>query len=180
MSKIALTPSASGTGVFTISSPATNTNRTLTLPDEAGTVDLLQRAGNVLQVVSVQYNSQSGTSSGTYVDSGLQASITPTSSASRILALVTLGGFELNAAALAAYFNLTRDATQIFQPNAYVGYPNGVLRTVPAPSFTFLDTPATTSSTTYKVRFFAASALGVLTINVNGSQSSITLMEIAA
>jgi hypothetical protein len=38
MSKIALTPSATGTGVFTISSPATNTNRSLTLPDEAGTV----------------------------------------------------------------------------------------------------------------------------------------------
>ena len=38
MSKIALTPNASGTGVFTIASPATNTNRTLTLPDEAGTV----------------------------------------------------------------------------------------------------------------------------------------------
>jgi hypothetical protein len=38
MSKIALTPNATGTGVFTISSPATNTNRSLTLPDEAGTV----------------------------------------------------------------------------------------------------------------------------------------------
>ena len=38
MSKIALTPSATGTGVFTIASPATSTDRTLTLPDEAGTV----------------------------------------------------------------------------------------------------------------------------------------------
>jgi hypothetical protein len=38
MSKIALTPSATGTGVFTISSPATNTDRTLTLPDEAGSI----------------------------------------------------------------------------------------------------------------------------------------------
>jgi hypothetical protein len=38
MSKIALTPNASGTGVFTISSPATNTDRTLTLPDEAGSI----------------------------------------------------------------------------------------------------------------------------------------------
>jgi hypothetical protein len=38
MSKIALTPNASGTAVFTISSPATNTNRTLTLPDEAGSI----------------------------------------------------------------------------------------------------------------------------------------------
>ena len=38
MSKIALTPNASGTGVFTIASPATSTNRTLTLPDQSGTV----------------------------------------------------------------------------------------------------------------------------------------------
>ena len=38
MSKIALTPNPSGTGVFTIASPATSTDRTLTLPDEAGTV----------------------------------------------------------------------------------------------------------------------------------------------
>ena len=38
MSKISITPNPSGSGVFTISSPATNTNRTLTLPDEAGTI----------------------------------------------------------------------------------------------------------------------------------------------
>ena len=38
MSKIALTPNASGTGTFTIASPNSNTDRTLTLPDEAGTV----------------------------------------------------------------------------------------------------------------------------------------------
>jgi hypothetical protein len=36
MSKINLTPNASGTGVFTIASPNSNTNRTLNLPDEAG------------------------------------------------------------------------------------------------------------------------------------------------
>jgi len=38
MSKIALSPNSSGTGTFTIASPNSNTNRTLTLPDEAGTV----------------------------------------------------------------------------------------------------------------------------------------------
>jgi hypothetical protein len=47
MSKIALTPNATGTGVFTISSPATNTNRTLTLPDEAGTVLINGTTSNV-------------------------------------------------------------------------------------------------------------------------------------
>lgn len=38
MSKIALTPNASGTGTFTIAAPDSNTNRTLTLPDETGTM----------------------------------------------------------------------------------------------------------------------------------------------
>ena len=36
MSKISLTPNASGTGTFTITSPDSNTNRTLTLPDADG------------------------------------------------------------------------------------------------------------------------------------------------
>jgi hypothetical protein len=38
MSKIALTPNASGSGTFTIAAPNSNTDRTLALPDEAGTV----------------------------------------------------------------------------------------------------------------------------------------------
>ena len=38
MSKIALSGSPTGTGVFTIESPSSNTSRVLTLPDEAGTV----------------------------------------------------------------------------------------------------------------------------------------------
>lgn len=38
MSKIALTPDASGTGTFTIASPNSNTSRALTLPDGDGTV----------------------------------------------------------------------------------------------------------------------------------------------
>jgi hypothetical protein len=38
MSKISLKPNDSGTGTFTLESPNSNTNRTLTLPDEAGTM----------------------------------------------------------------------------------------------------------------------------------------------
>jgi hypothetical protein len=38
MSKISLAPDASGTGIFTIASPGTSTNRTLTLPDDTGTI----------------------------------------------------------------------------------------------------------------------------------------------
>lgn len=38
MSKITLSPDASGTGTFTISSPNSNTDRTLALPDASGTL----------------------------------------------------------------------------------------------------------------------------------------------
>jgi hypothetical protein len=38
MSKISLAPDASGSGIFTIASPNSNTNHTLTLPDDTGTI----------------------------------------------------------------------------------------------------------------------------------------------
>jgi len=38
MSKISLAPNAAGTAIFTIESPGTSTNRTLTLPDDTGTI----------------------------------------------------------------------------------------------------------------------------------------------
>ena len=47
MSKIAIKGATTGTGVFTLESPATNTDRTLILPDEAGTV--LTSASDVAQ-----------------------------------------------------------------------------------------------------------------------------------
>jgi len=47
MSNIALTPNASGTGTFTIASPNSNTDRTLTLPDATGTVNISGLANEV-------------------------------------------------------------------------------------------------------------------------------------
>ena len=40
MSQIKLSPNASGTGIFTLESPNSNTNRTLTLPDATGTIQV--------------------------------------------------------------------------------------------------------------------------------------------
>ena len=42
MSKISLEPNTSGAGTFTLAAPNSNTNRTLTLPDEAGTVATIE------------------------------------------------------------------------------------------------------------------------------------------
>ena len=47
MSKVAIQGAATGTGVFTLASPATNTNRTLTIPDVDGTIVTSDASGNV-------------------------------------------------------------------------------------------------------------------------------------
>ena len=47
MSKITLAPNASGTAIFTLASPATSTDRTLTLPDATGTVNISGLANEV-------------------------------------------------------------------------------------------------------------------------------------
>ena len=66
MSKIALTPDASGTGTFTIASPNSNTSRTLTLPDAAGE---LYNQGNAVGTVS----QSGGTPTGAFIETGSTA-----------------------------------------------------------------------------------------------------------
>ena len=135
-------------------------------------------SGSVLQVVNLHFTTQTATSGTSYVDSGITLSITPYSTSSKVFVTVTVGGFEIGSSRLSMYTNLVRGSTQIFQPNGYVGFPAGSTRTFPATSYSFLDSPATTSSTTYKVQFKGAGGSGAVTLNVNASESTITLMEI--
>jgi hypothetical protein len=201
MSKIALTPNATGTGVFTISSPATNTDRTLTLPDEAGTIittagvpSSAMPAGSVLQVVSTtKTDTFSSTAANAFTDiTGLSVSITPTSSSSKIMVFCTVQGINANTN---AYFSLVRDAaaigvggasgsrSQVSSENIYKVGTNMMAGS----SFQFLDSPVTTSSTTYKIQFitdggttYVNRTVGDIDALYTGrSQSTITVMEIA-
>ena len=58
MSKISLEPNASGAGTFSIVSPDSNTNRTLTLGDESGTIRTIEgiesRQNNFAQMPEIQ------------------------------------------------------------------------------------------------------------------------------
>jgi hypothetical protein len=61
VSKISLSGNSSGTGNFTIQSPATNTDRTLTLPDATGTV---QVSGNAISGTTGSFSSDLSFNSG--------------------------------------------------------------------------------------------------------------------
>lgn len=138
--------------------------------------------GSVLQVVSAITSTEVSTSLASYVDTGLTASITPRFSTSKILVIVSHGtitksnGSANNRMAL----KLMRGLTDL------VAFGNGLLYTATAlqnrgsASFNYLDSPATTSSVTYKTQFANVDAGAEVQVQTNSSHSSITLMEIAA
>ena len=189
MSKIALSGNANGTGTLTIAAPDTSTDRTLTLPDNSGT--LLSNAstagfpaGSVLQVVNATLSTQVTSSSSTYADTGLTASITPTSASSKILVLVNQAGCGKQNNNTTLALRLLRDATVISYFEQLGGYDAASTNNFfGSCSVCYLDSPATTSATTYKTQLASTSNLSqVYTQIYNGiaSMSTITIMEIAA
>ena len=183
MSLVAISGNASGTGTLTIAAPNTNSNYTLTLPENTGTLISTKSAGTVLQVVQGTYSTATSSSSGSYVDSGLSASITPTSSTSKILVSTTtsfyIGG---GGADNGCQFQIVRGATSILAPvgnSVYLGGPTASTELILNFPLIYLDSPATTSATTYKIQMAALNGATVTAQN-SGNTSVIVLMEIAA
>ena len=105
--------------------------------------------GGIIQVVSVESTTNGSTNSTTFIDfPGLTATITPRSTSSKILVNVCM----------VVYTRLLRGSTKIL-PNgtgtesyAYSLRTSGNGYDSPVTTLTYLDSPATTSATTYKVQ----------------------------
>lgn len=146
-------------------------------------------AGTVLQVVSTFKNDGFTSTSTSFVDiTGLSVSITPTSATSTILVLVT-SNFANSIAGAPVMFNLLRNSTNIAQPSTSPTFNGTVTPYVNSAdnslqwSINFLDSPATTSATTYKIQ--GKTSGGTFGVNRRNaadfaSVSTITVMEIAA
>jgi hypothetical protein len=144
--------------------------------------------GKVLQVVQGTTSTRVDITSTTYTDSGLTASITPTSATSKILVMVSQhcriyrSGNENNALA-----RIMRDSTNVWNAPSTASfgiYAQGATQTqlTSFESFIYLDSPATTSSTTYKTQYnvdTTANSQSVV-LQVGSNTSTITLMEIGA
>jgi hypothetical protein len=154
-------------------------------------------AGTVLQVVQGTTSTPVTISSTTYTDTGLTASITPTSATSKILVLVSQQVYIYATAAdnVSAGTQLLRNSTTILAPFADGTGPfEPYLELIGTSQIYFssrtclnyLDSPATTSSVTYKTqgrirqstsgRFVSYQSSG----GANNGTATIILMEIAA
>ena len=144
----------------------------------------LRGAFRVLQVVQGSTSTQIGSSTSTYADTGLSATITPSSTSSLILVMVTQAGALKTAGNInnAVSLRLFRGATNIMQITNSAGFTNSFLTLVIGNiSTTFLDNPATTSATTYKTQFANDLVAAEVQLQTgSSSKSTITLMEISA
>ena len=141
----------------------------------------LTGAGKVLQVVNATYSTQVINSTTTYADTGLTATITPTLATSTILVIVNQNGCMKNAysANNGLAVQLLRGATSISVLSLNAAFTNTVsINYLSSTSTNYLDSPATTAATTYKVQFKNASATADVRVQENGATSTITLMEI--
>ena len=145
-------------------------------------VTAAQPVGAVLQVVSATYGTQVTNTTQTNVDSGLTATITPSSATSKILCIVNMAGLYNGAVnGLGHQLQLIRGATNIIQFARYTNLINTGTGLITNAGTNYLDSPATTSATTYKVQFCKADGTaGTVSVQQNGDTSTITLMEIAA
>ena len=139
--------------------------------------------GTVLQVVNATYSTQLSTSSTSYVDTGLSASITPKSSSSKILVTVHQTGLGKASGGAGGYrfaARLLRSSTQISEFEIGSGYTGSTgVNIVGGSGVVYLDSPATTSSTTYKTQLKGFDG-GTVYAQYDNSMSTICLMEIAA
>ena len=135
--------------------------------------------GSVLQVVNTSNTTTYTTSTNAYISLGLSLSITPTSATSKILVLCSIASTGKETGNTYAAFRLDKNGSSL-QTN--IGLYGGrtastALNYSAGTSFHYLDSPATTSSTTYEIKMNSDDNLA--SVYANGFKS-ITLMEIAA
>ena len=196
----------STSGSVSLQAPASTTggaHRVLTLPDINSTIDTTGRPGNILQVVQTVKTDAFSVLNTTSTDiTGMNVTITPASSNSKILILVQLSvGDEGN-----GYFGfrLYRGSTNIGQSTAldsanaantqdtafgFGSESSQASYKLRNTSFNFLDTPSTTSATTYKVQIVTwtsttfhlnrPNSVGNARYTMSGT-STITALEIGA
>lgn len=208
MSNFKVQGNASGAGTFTLQSPNIAGNLSFTMPSADGSNgQFIQTNGSgvlsfasvtpsgVIQVKSTTKLDGFTTTSNTLVDiTGLSISITPTSASNKILVIATLNAAQSDLADF-PIIQLVRNSTAIATSTAsgtinstlyYSNYnfsqsPMGV--TTFSLATNFLDSPATTSATTYKLQV-ARTSVGTVCINRrgdgsnNGTISTITVMEV--
>lgn len=145
--------------------------------------------GKVLQVVQGTTTTATTVTGTTLTDTNITASITPSSSTSKVLVLVAASVQMYSSGSvnqLGMGMNLLRNSTVIFEDNAngegwyFTNGYNAYHQLQGIQTINHLDSPATTSAVTYKIQIRSNTSANTAKTSDNSRTSSIILMEIGA
>jgi|LakMenE01Jun11ns_1017448.scaffolds.fasta_scaffold9439360_1 hypothetical protein len=147
----------------------------------AAQMNNLRGAFRVLQVVYADYALQVVTASSTYIDTGLTGTITPQSASSKILVCVSQNGIHKSSNDTSVSVKLVRGASDILFFGSELGLNASATQSnIGSASAMMIDSPATTSATTYKTQFKSDAGLNFGVVQRNSITSTLILMEISA
>ena len=144
--------------------------------------------GKILQVIQDTVTGSVSTTSASFVDTGLDVTITPASTGSRFLVMATLGQLAKfpNNVNNSVALEIVRGGTQIYYGTDGALFENESDYLYVGPiSFSKVDSPATASAITYKVRFanYVSGQTSTINHSTGGSatlESTLIVMEIGA
>jgi hypothetical protein len=146
--------------------------------------------GKILQVVQATTTTAVSLLGTTFTDSGVTASITPSSATSKVLVFVQqmIQTDRASSTSSSCAVRLLRGATVIDSPyygtgGSYSSYAASLSTTVSVETLLplhYLDSPATTSATTYKVQMAGSTATTNANAQNSSGMSTIILMEVGA
>lgn len=135
--------------------------------------------GKVLQVVHQPYSTEAISSSNTFIDTGLTKTITPSSTSSKILVIVTQAGVFKYTGNTYVQLRLLRGSTNLTTFEVEGAYTNSTAaNNIGSSCCIYLDAPATTSATTYKTQFCSGANIASVRVQTSGATSNIVLLEI--
>jgi len=185
-----------GTGADTFARLAVGTNNYVLTAASGEATGLKWAAaaggGKVLQVIQTVYSTEKAIASTSYTDTDLSASITPSSATSKVLVIVSQQVIQTRSAQDIAgmAIRIYRGASSVYEvagtDNLYAQYMRATGATAAQLSsilsLVYLDSPSTTSATTYKTmaRLENTTSSANSRFQTAGASSSITLMEIGA
>ena len=176
----------SATAASTVARLAVGSNDQILVADSSTSTGLKWATpaggGKVLQVVAAYTTSATSNSTSTFADTTLTGTITPTSATSKVLVLVSQNGLRKSpgSANNGIALKLFRGATELLKFADGSLYTGTAITNTASGSVAYLDSPATTSATTYKTTFNNPANASVTDVQVNGETSSIILLEIGA
>jgi len=168
---------------------AVGTNGQVLKADSSTTTGLAWGAdasGKVLQVIGASTTSSTTITSTSLTDTGITATITPSSATSKILVMIAIHRkANRGTAAVITGHSLLRGATEILGWGNNSGFGmeavgSSSVQIIDQAPIIYLDSPATTSATTYKVQARVETAGETLVYQFGGKPSTVVLMEIGA